>query len=59
MIIMEAVKCVSTHARIANEKGSVRFTCPKCGEYEIVRSLLARKNATPYTCPNCGFNGPN
>lgn len=51
--------CTTTNKRIANDPGSVRFKCPNCGKYEIVRSTQSRKLAVKYTCPECGFSGPN
>lgn len=46
-------------AAITNTPGGVRFLCPQCGKYEIVRSRRERENAIRYTCPQCGFSGPN
>jgi predicted RNA-binding Zn-ribbon protein involved in translation (DUF1610 family) len=39
--------------------GTVRFLCPQCNEFEIIRIPQARKMAAKYTCPKCGFTGPN
>lgn len=55
---MEAKKCISTKKRIDNDHGAVVFKCPKCMDYEIIRSTFARENALKYTCV-CGFEGPN
>jgi len=55
---MQAKVCISTKKRIDNDEGAVTFLCPKCGDYEIVRSSFARVNGLKYTCP-CGFEGPN
>ncbi len=52
------MKCISCHKDVTNDKGVVRFMCPKCGKYEIIRCSTCRKNGTPYKCPNCGFEGP-
>jgi predicted RNA-binding Zn-ribbon protein involved in translation (DUF1610 family) len=52
-------KCLATNRSVANDTGSVKFNCPKCGKYEIVRSSMARKNVVKYKCPSCGFEGPN
>jgi len=57
---MEAAKkCLSMNVRITNNKGSVTFNCPKCSDFEIVRSKNARQIVSKYTCPKCGFTGPN
>ena len=56
---MNDLRCISTKEKIANQKGAVKFMCPKCGEHEIIRSALARKIVAKYTCPKCGFTGPN
>ncbi len=42
---------------VANDGGSVRFPCPKCGK-EIVRTQNEREIVAAYTC-GCGFTGPN
>ena len=55
----EAKKCSATKRRIDNDPGATTFKCPKCGEYEIIRSTFARENAIKYNCPKCGFEGPN
>lgn len=51
--------CSSTNKRLTNEKGSVSFLCPQCGDYMIHRSKSARMIVATYTCPKCGFEGPN
>jgi len=45
--------------KVTNDAGSVKFMCPNCGKYEIVRTKKERQIALKYTCPNCGFEGPN
>ncbi|RLG47903.1 MAG: RNA-binding protein [Thermoproteota archaeon] len=52
------LKCTSCGRKVDYVKGVVTFTCPSCGEAEIVRCPTCRKQANPYTCPNCGFTGP-
>jgi len=56
---MEAKKSTATGATVANDKGSVSFLCPQCGQQEIVRSRNERENVVKYTCSKCGFTGPN
>lgn len=56
---METKKCLAMNKTITNDKGSVTFKCPKCKEYDIVRSKSARQIVAKYTCPKCGFTGPN
>jgi len=51
--------CISCKISIANNRGSVIFTCPKCGEYEIIRCQHCRAIAAKFKCPNCSFEGPN
>jgi len=41
------------------DPGSVKFPCPKCGKYEIVRPKKERQIVIKYKCPNCEFEGPN
>lgn len=50
--------CNSTGRRLTNDRGSVSFPCPKCGDETIHRSSQARKAVIPYTCKQCGFEGP-
>ena len=45
--------------KITNDRGSVNFKCPNCGEFEIVRTKNERQIAKKYKCPKCGFEGPN
>jgi len=53
------IKCSSTNKPITNDRGSLKFKCPSCNDYEIVRSSEARKAAEKYKCAACGFTGPN
>jgi len=55
----EEVKCISCKKPLTNDIGSVKFTCPNCGKFEIVRCRNCREIVSKYTCPNCGFEGPN
>jgi predicted RNA-binding Zn-ribbon protein involved in translation (DUF1610 family) len=52
-------KCVSCNTSIVNDVGSVKFSCPNCGKYTIIRCSKCRKIVTKYKCPGCGFEGPN
>ena len=51
--------CLSCKKEILNEKGAVKFKCPNCGKYEIVRCAKCREIAAKYTCSECSFSGPN
>jgi len=51
--------CNSCKKQIVNMQGIARFTCPKCGKYEIIRCSYCRKLAAKYNCPECNFEGPN
>lgn len=44
---------------ITNDRGSVKFPCPKCGKSEVIRTKNERQTVAQYTCPQCGFTGPN
>jgi predicted RNA-binding Zn-ribbon protein involved in translation (DUF1610 family) len=55
----EKITCLSCKKQVTNEAGSVKFMCPNCGKYEIVRCNHCRKIAAKYKCPECGFEGPN
>ncbi|NQU97968.1 RNA-binding protein [Candidatus Woesearchaeota archaeon] len=54
-----ADKCSSCKSSLTNETGSVRFLCPSCSKYEIIRCKNCRQIVAKYTCPGCGFTGPN
>ncbi len=56
---MEQLLCISCKKKITNDKGCVKFKCPKCGEYEIIRCKHCREISIKYKCPSCGFEGPN
>jgi len=55
----EKLVCSSCKKQIANEPGNVKFMCPNCGKFQIVRCRHCRKIAAKYKCPECGFEGPN
>ena len=42
-----------------NDKGSVKFLCPKCGKQQIIRCSKCRRIVAKYICPECEFVGPN
>jgi predicted RNA-binding Zn-ribbon protein involved in translation (DUF1610 family) len=56
---MEKLQSTATGKLVTNDKGSVSFPCPNCGEAIIVRTRSERENVVKYTCPKCGFTGPN
>lgn len=53
------MECTSCRKDVTNEKGVVRFLCPNCGKYEIIRCPECREAGIKYKCPVCGFEGPN
>ncbi|MBN2053099.1 DUF1610 domain-containing protein [Candidatus Woesearchaeota archaeon] len=55
----KGVKCLSCNVSVVNDRGSVKFTCPNCGQYTIIRCSNCRKTVAKYKCPACGFEGPN
>ncbi|MFC1647980.1 zinc finger domain-containing protein [Nanoarchaeota archaeon] len=57
--IENQVKCMSCKNLLANQPGSVKFMCPNCGKYEIIRCKTCRQIVAKYTCPECKFTGPN
>ena len=59
MVNKAGKKCSSCNVNTANDAGAVRFLCPNCGKYEIIRCSPCRKNVTKYKCPECQFEGPN
>jgi len=56
---MNKQKCSSCKEEIANQRGTVKFNCPKCGKEEITRCPHCKKIAAKYKCYSCGFEGPN
>jgi predicted RNA-binding Zn-ribbon protein involved in translation (DUF1610 family) len=55
----ENLVCISCKKRISNTEGSIKFMCPKCGKYQIIRCKHCREIVAKYKCPECGFVGPN
>lgn len=55
----KAYKCISTGKSVINDKGSVTFDCPGCGNQKITRSFKARQISAKYKCVDCSFEGPN
>ncbi|MEM2121223.1 MAG: zinc finger domain-containing protein [Candidatus Woesearchaeota archaeon] len=53
------IRCTSCKKELTNQTGVVRFTCPNCGKYEIIRCKNCRNMGIKYKCPECGFTGPN
>jgi predicted RNA-binding Zn-ribbon protein involved in translation (DUF1610 family) len=51
--------CISCKKRIANNPGFVKFMCPECNKFEIVRCKSCRVAAAKFKCPECGFIGTN
>ncbi|MFH1332290.1 MAG: zinc finger domain-containing protein [archaeon] len=56
---MKKLICSSCDKETINEKGSVMFKCPSCGQSDIIRCLHCRKIGARYKCPVCEFEGPN
>ncbi len=55
----ERLLCISCKKSIANDIGNVKFKCPNCGKYEVIRCKECRQTVSNYECPECGFVGPN
>lgn len=53
------IVCSSCKKDVANDAGTAKFMCPKCGKSEVIRCRHCREIAAKYTCPECGFTGPN
>jgi hypothetical protein len=58
-IIIKGDKCISCNTNIVNDIAAVKFPCPNCGKYIIIRCSNCRKIVSKYKCPGCGFEGPN
>ncbi|MEM4245138.1 MAG: zinc finger domain-containing protein [Candidatus Nanoarchaeia archaeon] len=56
---MKRLICNSCKKEIINERGSVRFKCPNCGDVEIIRCEHCRSIGARYKCSGCEFEGPN
>ncbi|MGQ9788807.1 MAG: zinc finger domain-containing protein [Candidatus Hadarchaeaceae archaeon] len=50
--------CTSCNRDIPQGEVVVRFSCPNCGEAEILRCNKCRRLSNSYRCPKCGFTGP-
>lgn len=59
MPAVKSAKCISCNTSVVNDVGSVKFLCPNCGQYTIIRCSNCRKTVAKYKCPVCGFEGPN
>jgi len=59
LVSTELLVCNSCKRSIANVQGSVRFACPSCTAYELIRCSKCRTIAAKYKCPGCGFEGPH
>ena len=55
---MTKLQCNSCKKEIELD-GGVRFLCPNCGKYEIIRCKHCREIAARYVCKGCSFSGPN
>ncbi|MBS3166660.1 DUF1610 domain-containing protein [Candidatus Woesearchaeota archaeon] len=51
--------CNSCKVPIANQRGVVKFKCPNCGDFVIIRCKHCRELGSKYLCQKCGFSGPN
>ena len=51
--------CISCKVKVTNMEGTVKFPCPNCGKFEIIRCSHCRKIVAKYKCPECEFEGPN
>jgi Zn-ribbon RNA-binding protein len=56
---VRGAKCISCNVSIVNDPGAVKFSCPSCGKYAVIRCSNCRKIVAKYKCPLCGFEGPN
>ena len=54
----EKMNCISCGTDVRAKENWVKFECPKCGEYEILRCSTCKALSNPYKCPKCGFEGP-
>ncbi len=50
--------CTSCRRLLRPDEKAVVFSCPNCGQVEIIRCYKCRKQTVKYTCPVCGFTGP-
>lgn len=50
--------CTSCRRLLRPDEKAVIFSCPNCGQVEIIRCYKCRKQTVKYTCPVCGFTGP-
>ncbi|NOX71583.1 MAG: DUF1610 domain-containing protein [Candidatus Micrarchaeota archaeon] len=52
------MKCVSCGIDVEVQDNWVQFSCPSCGETQIVRCEKCKQMGNPYRCEKCGFVGP-
>jgi hypothetical protein len=51
------LRCTSCNVDVLARPNYVRFPCPSCGKFEIVRCSRCKSLSIPYKC-KCGFVGP-
>jgi hypothetical protein len=52
------VRCTTCGINVIGEEGWVKFFCPECGEFLIVRCSRCKRLSNSYKCEKCGFEGP-
>ncbi|MBI2542763.1 MAG: DUF1610 domain-containing protein [Candidatus Aenigmarchaeota archaeon] len=55
---METLQCTSCRINVLAKKNFVKFSCPKCGEVDIVRCSTCKNLGIKYSCNKCDFEGP-
>lgn len=58
-MLIKLANCSSCQNQISpDDLGVVKFNCPHCGEFPVVRCSKCRNLGNTYRCYNCGFIGP-
>ncbi|MHA1990442.1 MAG: zinc finger domain-containing protein [Candidatus Hodarchaeales archaeon] len=57
MIQMSHCSCCQTQI-VPEDVGTVRFDCPECNQFLIIRCGRCRNLGNQFKCHNCGFSGP-
>lgn len=52
------MECGTCRIRLIGQENFVKFPCPSCGEFTVVRCSRCKRLSNRYTCPKCGFEGP-
>jgi hypothetical protein len=58
-MLLKLTNCSCCQSQISpDDLGVVKFNCPNCNEFPIVRCSKCRNLGNLFRCHNCNFTGP-